>query len=211
VQVGVPSDLMQRRPDIARAERDLAAYNAKIGVAVAAYFPSVALTSAVGFESFSLSTLTNPMSNIWGVGFALAQQIFNAGRVSLNVERARAAYDERLALYQSVLLKAFQEVETALAGLGFLSQQIRYQELSVTSASKAAAIAAQRFDQGLISMLDVLSAQRTVLAAQSVAVQIVNEQLLTTVALIKALGGGWQDRAQQIPEGSKSMWAPPLK
>jgi multidrug efflux system outer membrane protein len=209
--VGLPSDLMQRRPDIARAERDIAAYNAQIGVAVAAYFPSFTLISSVGFDSYSLSTLLNPTSNVWGVATTLFQQIFNAGRVGLNVERARAAYDERVALYKAVLLKAFEEVETALATLSFLEGQIRYQDQAVVSADRASTIASQRFTQGLVSMLDVLSAQRTALAARSAAVQVVNDQLLTTVALIKALGGGWQDRAQQVPEGSKSMWAPALK
>ena len=91
----------------------MAAYNAQIGVAVAAYFPTIALTASVGFESYSLSTLTNPLNNIWGVGFSLFQTIFNAGRTGLNVERSRAAYQERVALYQALLLKVFQEVETA--------------------------------------------------------------------------------------------------
>jgi multidrug efflux system outer membrane protein len=211
VPVGLPSDLLQRRPDIARAERELAAANARIGVAVAAYFPSIVLTSSVGFESFALSTLTNPTSNIWGIGFSLFQALFNAGRIGLNVERTRAAYEEQVALYQAQLLKAFQEVETALARLRLLHEQARFQELAVANASRTATLMFERYKLGLVSMLDVLIVQRALLAAQSVAVQIANDQLTTTVALIKALGGGWQDRSAQIPEGSRSMWAPPLK
>lgn len=211
IPVGLPSDLLQRRPDVARAEREMAAYNAQIGVAVAAYFPTIALTSSVGFESYTLSTLTNPLNNIWGVGFSLFQNIFNAGRTGLNVERSRAAYQERVALYQALLLKVFQEVETALASLRLMSQQARYQQQAVDSANRTVLLTSQRYQQGLNSMVDVLVAQRSALASQAVAVQITNDRLMTTVALIKALGGGWQDRAQQVPEGSRSMWAPKLQ
>lgn len=211
IPVGLPSDLLQRRPDIARAERELVAYNARIGVAVAAYFPTIQLTSAVGFESFALSTLTQPTSNIWGIGFSLFQQLFNFGRTGLDVERSRAAYEEKVALYQALLLKSFQEVETALAGLRQMSEQARLQQVAVTSASNTASLASQRFQQGLVSMLDVLTAQRAVLTSRVVAVQITNDRLMTTIALIKALGGGWQDRPQQVPEGLRSIWVPPLK
>ena len=211
IPAGLPSDLLQRRPDIAAAEREMAAANARIGVAVAAYYPAIELTSSVGFESYDLATLTNPTSNIWGLGIKLFQQIFNAGRISLNVERTRAAYEERVALYQAVLLRAFQEVETSLGRLRTLSDQARFQQLAVASANRTATLVTQRFSQGLISQVEVLVAQRAVLAAQGVSVQIVNDQYMTTIALIKALGGGWQDRGKQLPEGSRSMWAPPLK
>ena len=211
IPVGLPSDLLQRRPDVARAEREMAAYNAQIGVAVAAYFPTIALTSSVGFESYKLSTHVNPLNNIWGVGFSLFQNIFNAGRTGLNVERSRAAYQERVALYQALLLKVFQEVETALASLRLMNQQARYQQQAVDSANRTVLLTSQRFQQGLNSMVDVLVAQRAALATRAVAVQITNDRLMTTVALIKALGGGWQDRAQQVPEGSRSMWAPKLQ
>jgi multidrug efflux system outer membrane protein len=211
IPAGLPSDLLQRRPDIAAAEREMAAANARIGVAVAAYYPAIELTSSVGFESYDLATLTNPTSNIWGLGIKLFQQIFNAGRISLNVERTRAAYEERVALYQAVLLRAFQEVETSLGRLRTLSDQARFQQLAVASANRTATLVTQRFSQGLISQVEVLVAQRAVLSAQGVSVQIVNDQYMTTIALIKALGGGWQDRGKQLPEGSRSMWAPPLK
>ena len=108
-----------------------------------------------------------------------------------------------------MLLKAFQEVETALAALSLLERQAQYQRQAVDSASRTATLASQRFQQGLNSQLDVLIAQRALIASQAIAVQIDNERLSTTVSLIKALGGGWQARA--VPEGSRSMWAPPLK
>jgi len=145
------------------------------------------------------------------VGMSLFQQIFNAGRIGLNVERTRAAYQEKVALYQALLLKVFQEVETALAGLRLMNRQAQYQQQAVASANRTVLLSSQRFQQGLNSMVDVLVAQRAALATQAVAVQITNDQLMTTVALIKALGGGWQDRAQQIPDGLPSMWAPKLK
>ncbi|MCA0304286.1 MAG: efflux transporter outer membrane subunit [Proteobacteria bacterium] len=210
VPVGLPSEVLQRRPDVARAEREMAAANAQIGVAIAAYFPSIVLTSSVGFESFALSTLTQPTSNIWGVGLSLFQQLFNAGRTGLNVDRARAAYMEKVALYEALLLKVFQEVETALAGLRLLEQQARFQQQAIDSAGRTVTLTNQRFQAGLVSQLDLLVAQRAQLAADGGAVQIANDRLLTTVALIKALGGGWQDRASQAPAGSTNRWAPAL-
>ena len=194
IPVGLPSDLLQRRPDIAVAERDLVAYNAEIGVATAAYFPTIQLTAALGFNTSDLSTLANGTSSVWSVGATLFQQVFNAGRISLNVERTRAVYQERVALYQGVLLRAFQEVESSLAGLRFLMNQAAHQKAAVTSAERAAFLATKRYGAGLVSLMDVVIAQRMALEAESEAVQISNNQLLTSVALIKALGGGWQAR-----------------
>ena len=210
VPVGLPSEVLQRRPDVARAEREMAAANAQIGVAIAAYFPAIVLTSAVGFESYALSTLTQPTSNIWGIGVSLFQQLFNAGRTGLNVDRARAAYMEKVALYEALLLKVFQEVETALAGLRLLEQQARFQQQAIDSANRTTTLTAQRFQAGLVSQLDLLVAQRAALSAEAVAAQIANDRLVTSVALIKALGGGWQDRAARAPAGSTNRWAPAL-
>jgi NodT family efflux transporter outer membrane factor (OMF) lipoprotein len=192
--VGLPSDLLQRRPDIAAAERELAAYNAEIGVATAAYFPTIQLTGALGFNTSDLSTLANGTSSVWSVGASLFQQVFNAGRIGLNVDRTKALYQERVALYQGVLLRAFQEVETSLAGLRFLTLQSAQQQAAVTSANRGALLATKRYSAGLVSLMDVVIAQRMSLEAESEAVQIANNQLLTSVALIKALGGGWRDR-----------------
>ena len=198
IPVGLPSDLLQRRPDIAAAERNMVAYNAEIGVAKAAYFPTIQLTGALGFNTSDLSTLANGTSSVWTVGASLFQQIFNAGRIGLNVDRTRAVYQERVAVYQGVLLRAFQEVESSLAGLRFLSGQAVYQNDAVKSADRATFLATKRYRAGLVSLMDVVIAQRASLAAEREAVQISNKQLLTSVALIKALGGGWQVRLQAI-------------
>lgn len=194
IPVGLPSDLLERRPDIAEAERRLAARNAEIGVAKAAYFPSIRLTGAVGVESFDLGQLLNKDSTIWGIGASLWQPVFDAGRIGFNVDRANAAYAENLAFYRERLLKAFQEVESSLAGLRFLGEQAEFQATALENANKATELATVRYQHGLIALTDVIDAERTSLQAQRQALQVLNTQMLTTVALIKALGGGWSDR-----------------
>jgi len=194
IPVGLPSDLLQRRPDIATAERELVAYNAEIGIATAAYFPTLQLTAALGFNTADLSTLANGTSSVWAVGASLFQQIFNAGRIGLNVDRTRAAYQERIAAYQATLLRAFQEVESSISGLRFLSTQAAYQQDAVISADRATFLALRRYRAGLASLMDVVIAQRTSLDAEREAVEIARNRLLTSVALIKALGGGWETR-----------------
>ncbi len=191
IPVGLPSDLLQRRPDIAEAERRLAARNAEIGVAKAAYFPSIRLTGAVGVESFDASDLFNQSSRIWAMGASLWQPVFNAGRIGFDVDRAKAAYAENLAVYRDRILRAFQEVESSLAGLRILDEQAQYQATALENADKATQMATARYNRGLVALIDVIDAQRTSLLAQRLALQVLNTQMLTTVALIKALGGGW--------------------
>jgi len=194
IPVGLPSDLLQRRPDIAEAERRLAARNAEIGVAKAAYFPSIRLTGAVGVESFNVSELLNQDSRIWAIGASLWQPVFNAGRIGFDVDRAKAAYAENLAVYRDRILRAFQEVESSLAGLHILDEQAQYQATALENADKATQLATARYNKGLVALIDVIDAQRTSLLAQRQALQVQNSQMLTTVALIKALGGGWGER-----------------
>ena len=191
VPVDLPSDLLERRPDIAFAERNMAAYNAEIGIAISAYFPSFTFNTGFGFNSYSLNLLTDHNSWIWGLGTSVFMQLFNAGRLGFNVDRSRAAYQEQVALYQGVILKSFQEVESAIAGLRLLERQSAYQKLSVSSADRATMLATKRYQAGLVSMLDVITAQRASLEAETAAIQIANDQLMTSVMLIKALGGGW--------------------
>jgi outer membrane protein, multidrug efflux system len=195
VPVGLPSDLLERRPDIAEAERHLVARNAEIGVAKSAYFPAVRLTGAAGFESSDLGDLLKRDSTIWGFGASLWQPIFNAGRIGFDVERARAAYAENLSGYQERVLRAFQEVETSLAGLRILSQQSEFQSKAQSSAETATRLATARYRAGVVGLFEVIDAERTSLFAQRQTLQLVNDQLLTTVALVKALGGGWDARA----------------
>ena len=191
IPVGLPSELLQRRPDVAEAERLLAARNADIGVAQAAYFPSITLTGGVGFESTDLSNLVKSSSRIWGVGVGITQPIFDGGRIKGNVERAKAAYEENLANYRQQVLVAFQEVETSLSGLRLLSQQAEAEARAVSNSVRASEISTARYRAGLVFFLDVLDAERTRLANLRAATQIQGLQLVTSVGLIKALGGGW--------------------
>jgi multidrug efflux system outer membrane protein len=191
VPVGLPSELLQRRPDVAQAERLLAARNAEIGVAQAAYFPSIQLTAGFGFESTDLSDLLKSGSRIWTIAASASQPIFDGGRIRGNVDRAKAAYQENLANYRQQVLVAFQEVDTALSGLRLLDQQAEAQSRAVTNSERAASISAARYRAGLVFFLEVLDAERTKLASQRLATEIQGAQLTTSVGLIKALGGGW--------------------
>src|SRR5262249_23713601 len=193
IPIGVPSDLLERRPDIAAAERRLVARNAEIGVAKAAYFPSIRLTGGVGVESFDIDQLLNQNSRIWSIGASLWQPVFNAGRIGFDVDRAKAAYAENLAVYRDSILRAFQEVEASLSGLRTLSQQAEFQATALENANKATQLATVRFKGGLVAVIEVIDAQRASLQAQREALQVSTFQMLTTVALIKALGGGWNE------------------
>jgi multidrug efflux system outer membrane protein len=191
IPVGLPADLLERRPDIAEAERLLIARNAEIGVARAAYFPSIRLTGAIGFESTDLSTLLDRDSLIWTIGAAITQPLFDAGRNRANVERAKAAFDENQAVYRERLLVAFQEVENALSGLSILQQQYDLQSRAVSSAEHAEQLATARYKTGLVIVLEVIDAQRTRLQTERARLQTLNQQMSASVALVKALGGGW--------------------
>jgi multidrug efflux system outer membrane protein len=164
-------------------------------VAKAAYFPSIKLIGSVGYESNELQTLLNRDSMIWGLGASLAQPVFDGGRISSNVQRVEAAYKENLAAYQERLLVAFREVESALAGLRILQLQAEAQARAVDSAEEATRLATVRYKSGLVIFLDVLDAERTSLQAQRQLVLVHSQQRATTIALIKAIGGGWQERA----------------
>jgi multidrug efflux system outer membrane protein len=190
----LPSTLLERRPDVVEAERLLAARNAEIGVAQGAWFPSIRLTGAIGFESRELSSLFDGDSLIWSALVGLSQPIFDAGRISGNVERSKAAYQENLGLYRQRLLLAFQDVDNGLSGLRILDQQAAAQARAVASSEKALMLANARYKAGLLIVLEVIDAERTALAAQRANVQILNQQLAASVALIKALGGGWEAR-----------------
>jgi multidrug efflux system outer membrane protein len=190
---GLPSDLLERRPDIAEAERLMAANNARIGVATAAFFPSINLTGSAGQLSDKLSSLLNGQSFTWFLGPGISLPIFEGGRLSANLKLARAEYDESVANYHQQVLVAFQEVEDALAGLRILENQAAAQDRAVQAAQRNRDISSFRYKQGVALYLEVLDAQRTVLQNEQLAEQIRGLQLVTSVQLIKALGGGWQD------------------
>lgn len=194
VPAGLPSELLERRPDVAEAERRLAASNAEIGIATAAYYPSLRLTAMGGFESSELSSLFSWKNYIWQLGAAVAAPLYQGGATGADVDRARAKYEENISRYRQRLLVAFQEVEDGLSGLRVLSQQAEAQARAVTSARRTATLSKSRYDAGLAAYLEVVDAERTALQSERLATQIQGQRLVTSVYLIKALGGGWQDR-----------------
>jgi multidrug efflux system outer membrane protein len=193
IPVGLPSDLLERRPDIAEAERLLAAANARIGVAKGAFFPVVRLTGAAGFESLDVDTLFNWESRVWSIGPSITLPLFQGGRNRANLKRSQAVFEENVANYRQRILAAFKEVQDALTGARLLSQQADAQERSRTSARKTADISSTRYRAGLVSYLEVVESERTALNAERESARLTGQRLVTSVQLIKALGGGWAD------------------
>jgi multidrug efflux system outer membrane protein len=191
VPAGVPADLLQRRPDIAEAERKMAAANARIGVARAAFFPSIRLTGRAALESSTTSDLFTQGSRSWAIGPSVNIPIFEQ-LVNRTVYAGRKLqYEETIANWQSTALRAFQEVETSLSGLRLLAVQAAAQERAVVAAERAAALSKDRYLAGASSHLEAVDADRTRLQALRLAQQITAQRYLVTVQLIKALGGGW--------------------
>jgi multidrug efflux system outer membrane protein len=193
IPAGLPSDLLERRPDVAEAERRLAASNAEIGIATAAYYPRFRLTLIGGFESSELKSLFAWKNRIWSAGASMAAPLFEGGAVTADVERSRARYEESVADYRQRLLVAFQEVEDGLSGLRVLAQQAEAQARAVTSSRRTAQLSNTRYTAGLVSYLEVVDAERTALQSERLATQIQGQRLVTSVFLIKALGGGWEE------------------
>lgn len=195
IPAGLPSTLLERRPDIAAAERAMAAANARIGIARAAFFPSLNITGALGYESSQLSHLGDWSGRtfVFGplVGTMLSLPIFDGGQRSASVKRARAIYEEDVANYRQTVLTGFREVEDALANLRILSSQMQAQDAAVGASTRAADLSHTRYREGSISFLDVLEADRSVLIQQQEAVQLNGERARTAVSLIRALGGDW--------------------
>jgi multidrug efflux system outer membrane protein len=191
IPVGLPSDLLERRPDIAAAERSLAAASARIGVAKAAFFPAISLTSGAGYASGDVDRLFNTDSRIWSIGPRLYLPIFQGGRNRANLDRSRAAYDEAVASFRQQVLVAFREVQDALTATRWIAQESEAQNRALASARRAAARAHTRYDAGYVSYLEVIDAERTVLLLERATAQLGARQLNARVALIKALGGGW--------------------
>jgi NodT family efflux transporter outer membrane factor (OMF) lipoprotein len=197
IPIGVPSQLLERRPDIASAERLVAQANAQIGIARAAYFPTVTLSAAAGLESSSFTAWFTWPSRFYSIGAAAAETIFDAGLRRATVEQFRAQYDETVANYRQAVLTAFQQVEDNLASLRILSQEIQLQDAAVESAKKTLATATDRYQLGLDPYLDVLSAQSTLFSNQQTAVTLRIQQMTASEGLIQTLGGGWN--ASQLP------------
>ena len=191
VAPGIPSDLLERRPDIAAAERSLSSANARIGVAKAAFFPAISLTGEGGFESADTANLLKADSRIWSIGPSLYLPIFQGGRNAANLRRARAAYDESVATFRQQVLVAFREVQEALTVARLLQEQSASQDQALVSSERASRLAQTRYMAGYTSYLDVIDAERTELSNERFAAQLTTSRLTTAIALVKALGGGW--------------------
>jgi len=192
---GLPSSVLERRPDIAAAERAMAAANARIGIAKSAFFPALNLTGTAGFESASLSDLFKWSSRAFLLGplagTALTVPLFDGGRRKGDLARARAAYEVNVDDYRQQVLVAFREVEDSLADLRILQDQTVTQAEAVKASTRAAQLSRTQYQEGAVNFLDVIDADRTVLQAQRAAVQLAGVQAVSTVNLIRALGGGW--------------------
>ncbi len=197
VPVSVPSELLERRPDIAAAERAMAQANAQIGVAKAAFYPNVTLTASGGLNSLSLLQWFTWPSRVWSVGPSLAETVFDAGLRRATVQQFQGAYDQTVANYRQTVLTAFQQVEDNLAALRILSQVIEQQNSAVRSAERSLQEATVRYRAGLDPYLNVLAAQTTLLSSQQAAVSFREQQMAARVQLIEALGGGWD--VSQLP------------
>lgn len=200
VPSGLPSSLLERRPDIAAAERAMAASNARIGIARAAFFPRLSLTSSFGYESSQLHHLADWSSRTFLLGPAagamLALPIFDGGKRKASVKYAEANYEESIALYRQTVLNAFREVENRLSDQRILDQQIKTQAIALTSAQKANQISHSRFREGMISYLDVIDTDRNTLQQELLSAQLYGQRMTISVDLIRALGGGWQSQNQ---------------
>jgi NodT family efflux transporter outer membrane factor (OMF) lipoprotein len=197
VPLGVPSQLLERRPDIASAERSVEQANAQIGVAVAAFYPNVTLSASGGLESTAISSLMTWPSRVWSVGPSISETIFDAGLRRATVQQFQAAYDETVANYRNTVLTAFQQVEDNIAELRILSVEIGQQDTAVKSADRNLQLATDRYRLGIDPYLNVITAQTTLLSNQQTDVDLRIQQMTTSVNLVKALGGGWN--RSQIP------------
>jgi NodT family efflux transporter outer membrane factor (OMF) lipoprotein len=188
---GLPSELLERRPDIAAAERRVAEANDRIGIARAAFYPTVSLSGAVGFEGSSFGNLFSPASFLWSLGPTLSETVFDAGRRSSLSEQANASYDETVANYRQATLDAFQQVEDNLVALRVLSEEADHQHKATVAAQSAEQIFNNRYVGGLDTYLQVVTAQTTALANERNDIDLMRRQMDASVLLIKALGGGW--------------------
>jgi NodT family efflux transporter outer membrane factor (OMF) lipoprotein len=191
IPTGLPSELLERRPDIAAAERRVAEANDRIGIARAAFYPTVSLSGAVGFEGSSFANLFNPASFLWSIGPTLSETAFDAGRRSSLSEQANASYDETVANYRQATLNAFQQVEDNLVALRVLNEEADHQHKATLAAQSAEQIFNNRYVGGLDTYLQVVTAQTTALTNERNDIDLMRREMDASVLLIKALGGGW--------------------
>ena len=209
IPLGLPSDVLQRRPDIASAERAMAAANAQIGVAKAAFFPSLTLTPSIGWESTQFASLFSAPTLMWTLGAAVGQVLFDGGRRAANVQFASEGYKATEANYRQTVLNAFQQVQDGITGLSVLDGASKQSREAVTDAQHLLALANDRYSGGLVAYLDVITAQQSLLTSERQDVQIHGQQMTLSVSLVKALGGGWDaaDVAGAQPPGNATKEA----
>jgi len=191
VPSALPSELLERRPDIAAAERRVAAANAQIGVANAAFFPSFTISAATGFQSATMAQWLTAPSRFWSIGPAVSLLLFDGGLRRIQNDQAVAAYDATVATYRQTVLAAFQEVEDNLAALRILQQEASVQEEALQSARQSVELTTNQYKAGIVNYLNVIAVQTTALASERAAVDILSRRLAASVLLVKALGGGW--------------------
>jgi NodT family efflux transporter outer membrane factor (OMF) lipoprotein len=201
IPFSVPSQLLERRPDIAASERLVAQANAQIGIAKAAYYPTITLSAVVGLESSSAATWFTWPSRFWSVGPALAETLFDAGLRHATVQQFEGTYNQTVANYRQAVLTGFQQVEDNLAALRFLSTEIQQQDTAVKSAQRNLKVATDRYKLGIDPYLNVITAQTLLLSAQETDVTLRNQQITSSVQLVEALGGGWDK--SQLPSGKQ--------
>ena len=211
IDLGLPSDLLERRPDIAAAERQMAVANAQIGIAKAAYYPSLNLFGSGGWQAADILKLANVSSTFWAIGANVAESIFTGGARRAQVEFAKSGYDVSVANYRQSVLSAFQEVQDDVTGLTVLDQARDTQQLALDAARRTLDISVDRYKGGLVSYLDVVTAQQNLLVNEQEAAVIRGQRLVTSVLLVKALGGGWDASslaAIQVKPRLKDIVAP---
>ena len=211
INAGIPSDLLERRPDIAEAEREMAIANAQIGIARAAYFPSLSLFASGGWQSADIAKLLNVQSAVWAIGANAAEAIFTGGQRRAGVQFAKAGYDASVATYRQTVLNAFGEVQDSVTGLLVLSDAEKSQQQAVDAARRTLQIAEGRYTGGLVNYLDVVSAQQNLLNNEQQLAVIRGQKLVNSVLLVKALGGGWDASslaALQVKPKLKDVVAP---
>jgi len=218
IPVGIPSELLERRPDIAGSERRIAAANAQIGVAVAAYYPTVTLIASGGFQGSSLSKWLTWPSRLWSVGPGISETVFDGGLRRAQTTAARAAYDGTVASYRQTVLTGFQEVEDNLAALRILEEEAKAQDEAVKAARQSLAVAINQYKAGTVNYLTVIVVQASTLNNEITALGILGRRMTAAALLIKALGGGWdvsslpstKDFGRKDPKQSQSTESKPL-
>ena len=208
IPMGVPTDVLERRPDIAEAERQMAAQNAFIGFSQSAFYPSVFLAGGTGLQSADIAKLFSAPSTFWSFGVSAAQTILNGGRLHAQVDFAKAGYQGSVATYRNTVLTAFQQVEDGFSGLTTLADAAADQQKAVEDSRRYLNIATDRYVGGLVTYLDVITAEQTLLSNQRLATQLLGQRLVTSVFLVKALGGGWDSKdieALQVRPTAKTI------